>query len=383
MVSMEYLRRSKKSIIDIDFNGIYFEYSIYPNNSYYANKLYLLINEFEVIDKVPTSGWNKFLSAQTPVEHPMLKLKLLNVRPILSEPSLESIVNLEVSPLRFYIDQDTLLKFAEILSFCNIDTESENRTPTASINEEITKKNNSTQIYLRKVNISEIRIIIDYKPKQFSFNSLKDGQYGQILNILPIKDATLNFKSLKFYGLSGIDKLVQNIIEKYLPQAINQVPSIVLYIGPIRPFFKISEKMVDLIKNVYNNYQNEQPMIPAIEEGARQILTTTTTETLKLISRLSQKAQILFENIETELSTNKKPGDNSQNIVTNQPPINYQYGIRYMDSGSGSVKDAVKAVPVIICRPIIKLTKVVSKTTNDVSNALDPRNKLEYQKKYK
>jgi len=40
----------------------------------------------------------------------------------------------------------------------------------------------------------------------------------------------------------------------------------------------------------------------------------------------------------------------------------------------------IKTVPVIICRPIIKLTKVVSKTTTDVSNALDPRNKLENQK---
>jgi len=97
MVSMEYLRRSKRSVIDIDINGIYFDYFIYPEDSYYANKLYLLINEFEIVDKVPTSSWNKFLSAQTPVEHPMLKLKLLNVRPILSEPSLESIVNVNKS----------------------------------------------------------------------------------------------------------------------------------------------------------------------------------------------------------------------------------------------------------------------------------------------
>ena len=89
---MEYLRRSKKSVIDIDINGIYFNYSVYPNDSYYANKLYLMINEFEIIDKVPTSSWNQFLSAQTPVEHPMLRLKILNVRPIISEPSLESIV---------------------------------------------------------------------------------------------------------------------------------------------------------------------------------------------------------------------------------------------------------------------------------------------------
>ncbi|ORY77846.1 hypothetical protein LY90DRAFT_501162 [Neocallimastix californiae] len=350
MVTMEYLRRSKKSVIDIDINGIYFNYSVYPNDSYYANKLYLMINEFEIIDKVPTSSWNQFLSAQTPVEHPMLRLKILNVRPIISEPSLESIVYLDVSPLRFYIDQDTLLKFAEILSFCNLDTESENKTPTAPSTDDSFKKKSSNQIYFRKVNISNIRIIVDYKPKQFNFNSLKDGQYGEILNILPLKDATLNFDSLKFYGLSGINKLVQNVIEKYLPQAITQVPSIVLYIGPIRPFFKISQKMVDVIKNVYSNYQNEQPMIPAIEEGARQILTTTTTETLKLISRLSSKAQVLFENIETELSTNKKNNEE-----------NYQ-------------------VPVIICKPIIKLTKVVSKTTADVSNALDPGNKIENQK---
>ncbi len=108
MVSMEYLRRSKKSVIDIDINGIYFDYFVYPEDSYYANKLYLLINEFEIVDKVPTSSWNKFLSAQTPVEHPMLKLKLLNVRPILSEPSLESIVNVN-NYLYYYYNYNIIL----------------------------------------------------------------------------------------------------------------------------------------------------------------------------------------------------------------------------------------------------------------------------------
>jgi len=57
---------------------------------------------------------------------------------------------LEVSPLRFYIDQDTLLKFAEILSFCNTDTESENKTPTVTSSESSSKKKNSNQIYFSK-----------------------------------------------------------------------------------------------------------------------------------------------------------------------------------------------------------------------------------------
>jgi len=46
-----------------------------------------------------------------------------------------------------------------------------------------------------------------------------------------------------------------------------------------------------------------------------QILATTSTETLKLISRLSQKAQNLLENIETELSNNKRKGENYQSIL--------------------------------------------------------------------
>ena len=94
-----------------------------------------------------------------------------------------------------------------------------------------------------------------------------------------------------------------------------------------------------------------------------QILATTTTETLKLISRLSQKAQTLLENFETELSSNKRKGENTHSMLLrnfkyiyiiynininaiiffilyyikespDQPTINYQYGIRYMDSGS-------------------------------------------------
>lgn len=89
---MEYLRRSKKSIIDINLNGIYVNYSIYPENTYYANKLNISINEFEIIDKVPTSNWNRFLTAHPPIEHPMLRLKILNVKPIPSEPNIESII---------------------------------------------------------------------------------------------------------------------------------------------------------------------------------------------------------------------------------------------------------------------------------------------------
>jgi len=277
IILIEYLRRSKTSIIDIELNDICFDYSLYPDTSYYASKLHFSINEFEIKDKVYDSNYNEFLSAQDSVELPMFKFEISNIRPILSDPTIESIVNLYISPLRLYIDQDTLRKFADIVNCFNLDTRNENETitpstsssnrptsikPTMKNTDYRIKKKNSNYTFFRKVNISDIRIIVDYKPKQFDINKLKNGQIQEVLNVIPLKDATLNFESLEFNGVTGVNKLVQRIIEKHLPKVFDQVPSIVLYIKPIRPFFKISQKMIDLIKNIYNkNYKNEQSMI--------------------------------------------------------------------------------------------------------------------------
>ncbi|ORY81105.1 hypothetical protein LY90DRAFT_620630 [Neocallimastix californiae] len=325
--STEYMSRSKESI-DIEIKGISINYYVNPENSYYTNKLGLKINEFGIINKI--YGYHQFLTYQNPIIFPMLKFEMLNIKPISYDPTLESIVTFYVSPLRFYVDQDTLFKFYDIMNCFNSDTD-------------------------RKVNISDIRIIVNYEAKNLNINNLRNGQYKEVMNVTSLIDASLNFESLKFEGVSGVDGIVRRVMEKYLPMAIEQVPSIVLYTKSIYPFFRISQSVVDSIKNIYKSYKDDKSIMPAIKGGAAHVMSTTTSESFKIISIFSSKAQ---DDEEESSSMNdecnkKQEGPKKVNIL-----LHYKYN---------------NIFPIFMAN----VTNTMSKVSFKISTVFDTKDKME------
>lgn len=82
------------------------------NSTDVLNRCVVSIYEFEIIDNVPTSTWNKFVTLLKhepwPHSSPMFLLDLEFIRPIDFLQAVELVMQLNVAPLRLHVDQDTL-----------------------------------------------------------------------------------------------------------------------------------------------------------------------------------------------------------------------------------------------------------------------------------
>lgn len=127
------LTRSKHPAIQFCFRGIEVENDIYPTESETASRLLVTAKDVEILDHLRTSTWKKFLTQMREdsrgnareTDSSMVRLELINVRPVAGDPSEESrlrvcpsttcmnyvaksVRQIKILPLRLHVDQDAL-----------------------------------------------------------------------------------------------------------------------------------------------------------------------------------------------------------------------------------------------------------------------------------
>lgn len=111
--------------IEMHVNGVSVELDLMPDTERTGIHFVLDVRDFEVIDNVKTSSWNKFLGYMRPDSHSlprergsmMLHVDLQGIRPIDQDPTLEFRVKLKLLPLRLYVDQDALNFMVKYFTF--------------------------------------------------------------------------------------------------------------------------------------------------------------------------------------------------------------------------------------------------------------------------
>lgn len=118
-------RRRSSPDIEIHVERLSLELDVMPVSDQLGLHLVLAVRDYEVIDNVKTSSWNKFLGYMRPDinELPreqgsdMLRLELTGVRPVREDPTMEYRAKLKLLPLRLYVDQDALNFLVEYFTF--------------------------------------------------------------------------------------------------------------------------------------------------------------------------------------------------------------------------------------------------------------------------
>jgi len=99
------LARSKRPSIQFCFYGIAAEYDIYPADAEIASRLLFTAKDVEILDHIKTSTWRKFLSQMREdsrgnvreTDSNMLRLELVNVRPVAGDSSEETRLRVTIS----------------------------------------------------------------------------------------------------------------------------------------------------------------------------------------------------------------------------------------------------------------------------------------------
>lgn len=198
------------------------------------------IRSGEILDEVPTSIYPKLVFRAHGNEADTILFKYTQDTVVVAKTA-DLKVRLQIEPLRISLDQDTAEFINRFFQFDNsgdLDS-SEPQDPEVSESQEPETTNKP---FIQRVTLSPLVLTIDYNPKKIDYRILRSGGTAQLLNVFPIKGAKLRLKPLNLYGISGWDKVADEVFKEWMPDIRdNQLADLVTGLSPVRKIVNASK----------------------------------------------------------------------------------------------------------------------------------------------
>lgn len=422
------LSRSNNPLVQICLHGIACLVTVYAGledpdlpPGQILNSLDVKIKDVEIIDHVPTSTWNKFLTymrsrGEREAGAVMAHITMQNVKPVSSLSSQEVICHVTILPLRLHVDQDTLDFLTRFFSFKDVRT-------TAPPDE----------TFIQKFDIRDVPVKLDYKPKKVDYSGLKSGKSTELMNFFILDESDMVLRRIKLRGITGFADLGQKLNDIWMPDVRRtQLPGVLAGVAPVRPLVNLGGGIRNLIVVPVREYRKDGRVVRSLNQGAYAFAKTTTNELVRFGAKLAVGTQNLLEGVassepragesrgedsdDSDLESTTKYytymgySDSSNKLISlyaNQP-LGVYAGLRdayssfgkhmnvakaaihnlgedisEADTAGAAAYAVVKAAPVALIRPIIGTTEAVSKTLFGVANEMDPGGRELARDKYK
>lgn len=293
------LRPSKHHKILVDISSLKAHFSGYTvdeptesesdNSTDILNDVSVSIQDFEIIDNVPTSTWNKFVAIlreeSRPRETPMLKLDLKTVRPIDFLEATELRLGVNVLPLRLHVDQDTLDFLTRFGEFKDKRFELIDEYPDV--------------IYIQRFEINSIKVKLDYKPKKVDYAGIKSGHTSEFMNFFILDGSKMTMKHVILYGVNGFPELGKHLNSIWMPDITGtQLPGVLSGLAPVKSLVALGSGVKALVTVPVKEYKQDQRLARSLQKGAQVFLKTTTGEFVRLGVKLASGTQAVLENTE-------------------------------------------------------------------------------------
>ncbi|KAF9288920.1 autophagy- protein 2 [Mortierella antarctica] len=333
------LERSKSAMIEFNAEKVRVDFEDYVSGVEKASHLSLRVKEFEIIDNLKTSLWHKFLSHQRVDTHAatprqtqsnMIRIDLDGVRPVVSASTVEYRLNVNILPLRLYVDQDALIFLIRffvqgtgggVAGGGGDASHASNGAPTAE--EGDAKK--PSDLYFQSVKLSELAVKLDYKPKHVDYTGLSGGNFVELMNFFHLDAAEMRLQEVRLHGINGVSKLGQDLIASWLPHIRStQVPHMVSGLTPIRSLVNLGSGIADLVLLPIEQYKRDGHIIRGLQKGGQAFTRATTLEALKIGTKLAVGTQVLLEHADEIFGSGS--GAATRNPKTGSPNAGYSPG---------------------------------------------------------
>lgn len=289
-------RHYKASILLEDLQLTFTGYSVDEPTRYESdgsadqlNKCELSVKKFEVIDNVPTSTWNKFITLlrheQWPLDRPMIRAEVAMVRPVDFLAATELILNVEIAPLRLHVDQDALdflVKFGEFKDnrFELIDDYPD--TP-----------------FIQKLTTNSVKLKLDYKPKKVDYSGLRSGHTSELMNFFILDGANITLKGIALYGINGFPELNTTLKAVWTPDiTYKQLPGVLEGFAPVKSILALGSGVKALVTVPLAEYKQDRRLGRGLRRGCNVFVRTATGDFVKLGAKLASGTQAVLENTE-------------------------------------------------------------------------------------
>ncbi|KAI8333041.1 hypothetical protein BC941DRAFT_516431 [Chlamydoabsidia padenii] len=346
--------RRASADMELRIEGICFELDKMLPEEQTCLHSHLEIRDIEIVDNIKTSAWDTFfgcLRQESPSALPretdscMLVVDLMGTRPVAQDTTVEYRIRIKTLPMRLYIDQDALNFLTKFFTFNSSILRSTNgakaatssptteastfyggdgynmNDPMASNTQQQHQDTKDEDLFFQSVEIYPIDLKIDYKPKYFNYDNIKEGQYAELANVFQLEGAKLNLSAVKLNGINGIQKLLDRLSQEWVPHIKNtQLLHMLSGVSPIRSMVNLGSGVADLIILPIQQYRKDGRVIKGIQRGTQSFARSTAMEVIKLSSRLASGTQVIFEHADGFLSSgttqqySSRSGDASSSI---------------------------------------------------------------------
>lgn len=218
----------------------------------------------------------------------MVKVNIELVRPIKELAAIEMRLRVQVLPLRFYVDQDTLEFLTRFLEF------KDKRFIPPAVDDE--------EMFIQRLIIDTVKLKLDYKPKKIDYADIRTGHTGEFVNIFILDGSEITLNEVKLYGINGMSNL-NSILTSYWSPDIkrNQLVGVLSGLAPVRSIINVSAGMNKIVSVPVREYRKDGRVIRSLQIGALAFTKATSGEILKLGAKLAAGTQTILENTEQML----------------------------------------------------------------------------------
>ena len=321
----------------IEAQRVYSEVEMFTENSPIVFGALVEIGSLDIIDNLECSEWNKFLTRMKVsgngtgyrLSHPghettspsdfkratqyspdrsqkrwsqaqdedFIQLKVESVRPYPALATTELRADVEIAPIRCYVDQDALEFLMAFFSSPSIpQTQDEDNNGGDNNNRPRNSPTISPEPYFQAVHVSPVGLRFDYKPKHLNFGQVRNGSMVELLNLFTLEDADMTLNAAYIHGVEGFQKLAHRMVDHWLPHVTRtQMPGLVSGLAPLRSLVNIGNGMADLVFLPVQQYKKDGRIIKGIQRGAKSFTKSATLGMLDIGARMAVNAQILLE----------------------------------------------------------------------------------------
>ncbi|KAH6697028.1 hypothetical protein F5X68DRAFT_226423 [Plectosphaerella plurivora] len=412
------LNRSRNHKITFELSGVNADLILFPPGSGETQaSVDVRIHSIDVFDHIPTSTWKMFATydkdaGERQMNTSMARLEVLTVKPQADLAASDIILKVTVMPLRLHVDQDALDFITRFFEF------KDDKVPVHASPSDVP--------FLQRVEVMDIPVQLDFKPKRVDYAGLKSGRTTEFMNFIVLDQARMTLRHTIIYGIQGFDRMGKTLNDIWMPDVKKtQLPGILGALAPIRGLVNIGSGFKELVEIPVREYQKDGRILRSLGMGAAAFARTTGTEVIKLGAKVAVGTQTALQGAEGLLTSGRAaeaeattwdgndPSDEGEeqrkqiSLYADQPAGVLQ-GLRggyaslardlhlardaiiavpgeVMESGdaAGLARVMLRRAPTIVFRPAIGASKAIGKTLMGATNSLDPENRRRVEEKYK
>lgn len=401
------LERSKRHKLTFELCGVSADFFLYGPGGETSSSTDIKIKSLDIFDHVPSSTWKKFAtymhdSGPREDKKAMIHLEICEVRPVPELTATELVIRATVLPLRLHVDQDTLDFMARFFDFDDGSSE--------------VPKSSGEQPYLQRVEIRDVPVKLDYKPKKVDYAGIRSGRTTELMNFFILDAADLVLRHTIVYGCPNFAKLHKSLEDVWMPDIRqNQLPSVLSGLNGVRTIVNVGSGVRNLVEIPIREYRKDGRVVRSVSKGAIAFARTTGSELTKFGAKLAVGAQAALQGAEDFLA--KAPTQKSSNegdwemadmdheerrvispyadqpagilqglkgaarslerdlLVTKDVIIAVSGEARESGSAEGVARAVVRNAPTLVLRPMIGASRAISQTLMGATNTVDPQNR--------